>query len=205
MSLWKWHGRFWKADGVEHAGMSKMDLAARSLHTTSDFPNILANVANKTLQKGYAAEQRTYLPFSTRNDAIDFKSKSSLILGEGPSLEKVNEKGEFTRGTMAEGKEAWQLVTYGKVIGVTRQALINDDLGAFTRIPFMLGAAGVRLENDTVWGIITANAALADSVALFHATHKNLLSGGGPPWPWPASAPCASSSASRRAWMASRP
>lgn len=166
-----------EADGVDTRGMNKMDLAARALHTTSDFPNILAAVSGKTLQKGYAAEQRTFALFALRNDAIDFKSKSSLILGEGPSLDKVNEKGEFTRGTMAEGKEAWALATYGKVIGVTRQALINDDLGAFTRIPFMLGAAGVRLENDTVWGILIANAALADSVALCHATHKNLGSG----------------------------
>lgn len=166
-----------EGDGVDTRGMTRLDVATRSLNTTSDFPNILANVANKTLQAGYAAEQRTFTLFAMRDDAIDFKTKSSLILGEGPNLEKVNEKGEFTRGTMGEGKETWGLATYGKVIGLTRQALMNDDLGAFTRIPYMLGAAGVRLENDIVWGILIANAAMADSINLCHANHKNLGTG----------------------------
>lgn len=170
--------RVLESDGVSTTGMTKMELAGRALHTTSDFPNILANVANKTLQAGYKQEQRTFLPVGTRSDAVDFKQKSSLILGEGSNLDKVNEKGEFTRGTIGEGKEAWQIASYGKVFGITRQALINDDLGAFTRLPSMMGNAGVRLENDIFWGILIANAALADGVTLFHANHKNLLTGG---------------------------
>lgn len=167
-----------EADGVSCRGWTPMEIATRSLHTTSDFPNILAAISGKTLQAGYAAEQRTFLPFSTRNDAVDFKNKSSLQLGEGPSLDPVNEKGEFTRGTLGESAEAWKIKTYGKVIGITRQGLINDDLGAFTRIPKQFGSAGVRLENDIVWGIIIANAAMSDTVALCHATHANLITGG---------------------------
>jgi phage major head subunit gpT-like protein len=58
------------------------------------------------------------------------------------------------------------------------QVLINDDLDAFTRIPAMYGTAIATLESDVVWAIITANAAMADGVALFHATHKNLAGTG---------------------------
>ncbi|OFW10369.1 MAG: hypothetical protein A3H27_10145 [Acidobacteria bacterium RIFCSPLOWO2_02_FULL_59_13] len=74
-----------------------------------------------------------------------------------------------------------RLATYGKIVAITRQAIINDDLNAFTRIPEMHGRAARRLELDTVWSIITANAAMADGVALFHANHGNLASSGAAP------------------------
>jgi len=91
----------------------------------------------------------------------------------------VPESGEFKRGKLVEGKETWVLSTYGKIIGITRQAIINDDLGAFTRTPFLLGQEVAMLEADTVVGIITANGNLADGVALFEATtHKNLIAAG---------------------------
>lgn len=164
--------------GAKVRGMPAMDVAQRAL-STSDLPNILANVANKSLQMGYAAEPRTFLPFCTQHDAADFKQISSTMLSEGSNLETVNEHGEFRRGSVSDSAEKWNLTAYGKIFAVTRQALLNDDLQAFTRLPFMFGQAGVRLENDIVWGILTANAAMADTVALFHATHGNLQTGGG--------------------------
>jgi hypothetical protein len=117
-----------------------------------------------------------------------------------------NEKGEFKRGKISEGKETYALGTYGKIFAFTRQALINDDLGAFTRLPFMMGSASVRLENDTVWGILTTNAAMSDSVNLFHANHSNLTSGAtstisGAHW---ASPRCAPTWRPRRAWTPTR-
>jgi hypothetical protein len=87
---------------------------------------------------------------------------------------KVNEGGEFKRGTLAEGRESYRVETYGRVVAVTRQVLINDDLDAFTCIPAMYGTAIATLESDVVWGIILANAAMSDSIALFHQNHGNL-------------------------------
>jgi hypothetical protein len=95
-------------------------------------------------------------------------------MGEAPQLLKVNESGEFKRGTLAESKESYRIETYGRVVGITRQVLINDDLDAFTRIPAMYGNSIAQLESDVVWGIITTNPAMADGNALFHADHKNL-------------------------------
>ena len=64
------------------------------------------------------------------------------------------------------------------MVAITRQTLINDDLDAFTRIPAMYGNSIAQLEPDVVWGIITANPAMADGTALFHANHKNLAGTG---------------------------
>src|SRR5579885_1822684 len=107
--------------GRDWAGQTLLDLAKECLETagtrtkrlprheiaklalsTSDFPSILADVANKTLRQAYEAYPRTFLPFSRRRSAVDFKNINAVQLGEAPSLMKVNEKGEFTHGSIAE-------------------------------------------------------------------------------------------------------
>jgi len=106
--------------------------------------------------------------------ATDFKAMHRVQMGEAPRLLKVNEGGEFKRGTLAESKESYRIETYGRVVAITRQVLINDDLDAFTRIPAMYGNSIAQLESDVVWGIVTGNPKMADGKALFHADHGNL-------------------------------
>lgn len=163
--------------GENTRGMDKMNLAQRAL-ATSDFPIILANVANKTLRRGYEAAPQTFKPFTKQTSAPDFKTIQRSAFGDAPTLKKVNEHGEFTVGTIGEGKESYQLATYGRIVAITRQTIINDDLGAFADLPSKFGVAAANLESDIVWGIITANAAMNDTVALFHATHGNLTGTG---------------------------
>ena len=163
--------------GENTRGMDKLQLAQRAL-ATSDFPYILANVANKTLRAGYEAAPQTFKPFTRQTSAPDFKSIQRTAMGDAPALKKVNEHGEFTVGTIGEGKETYQLATYGRIVSITRQTIINDDLDAFASLPGKFGVAAANLESDIVWGIITANAAMNDSVALFHANHGNLTGTG---------------------------
>ncbi len=161
--------------------MSKADVAehALAMHTTSDFPNILADVAHKTLRVGYNEINRTFTTVGRRGTLPDFKPTNRVQLGEMPVLPKINEHGEYNSVTLGEGKEAIRLYSYGYTIGITRNAIINDDLGAFTRIPTEMGYAAARTEGDIAWALWIANAAMADGVALFHATHKNLAAAGG--------------------------
>ncbi len=160
--------------GVNTRGMSRDEVATRALHSTSDFPEILAAVTSKTLRQAYEAYPRTFLAFCRQVLATDFKAMHRVQMGEAPQLLKVNESGEFKRGTIGESKESYRIETYGRVVGITRQVLINDDLDAFTRIPAMYGNSIAQLESDVVWGIVTGNPAMADNKALFHADHKNL-------------------------------
>jgi phage major head subunit gpT-like protein len=180
--------------GVRTRGMSKLDIAQAALSmrsyggeltmraggmmATGDFSNVLANVANKTLRQAYSAAPQTFKPLVRIVTVPDFKQVSRVQLGEAPQLELVNEHGEFKRGKMSDTSEKYSVATYGKVVAITRQVLVNDDLDAFTRIPMAFGRQAANLESDTVWAIITANAAMADGVALFHATHKNLGTAG---------------------------
>ena len=160
--------------GVNTRGLSRDEVATRALHSTSDFPEILAAVTNKTLRQAYESYPRTFLGFCRQVPATDFKAMHRVQMGEAPQLLKVNESGEFQRGTLSESKESYRIETYGRVVAITRQVLINDDLDAFTRIPAMYGNSIAQLESDVVWGIVTGNAAMADGKKLFHVDHKNL-------------------------------
>jgi hypothetical protein len=179
-----------QAVGVKTRGMSKMQLATTALtpghgvrsgglHTTSDFVAILADTQNKSLRGAYELSPRTFLPWTTRSTAPDFKIVDRASLGEAPALVQVNEHGEFERGTIGNAKESYALVTYGRVFAVTRQVIINDDLDALTRVPARFGAMAAQKESDVVWAILLANAAMADGTALFHANHGNLTASGG--------------------------
>ena len=171
--------------GVSTRGMSKMEVAGLALSAratgyqgTSDFAAILGNVANKTLRNAYASTPRTFTAWARRATITDFRPVSRTQLGGAPDLQKVLEAGEFTYGTIGEGKEVYGLAAYGRIVAVTRQTLINDDLDAFTRVPAAFGAAAADLESDIVYGILVDNAAMGDAVALFHATHGNLSGAG---------------------------
>ena len=177
------------AVGVKTRGMSRNEIARVALQgrygveqyfagigsmTTSDFPNILANVANKTLRQAYESAPRTFVPFCRQVSAADFKPINRVQLSDVPTLPKVNEKGEFHRTALSDSKETYSLATFGEIVAITRKVIVNDDLQALTRVPAGLGQAAANLESDTVWAVITGNPNMADTVALFHATHKNL-------------------------------
>jgi phage major head subunit gpT-like protein len=178
LSLIEMARSFLEAEGIRVKGLGRDEIATRALHTGSDFPQILAGVTNRTLRDAYEAAPRTYQAIARRATVADFKSVQRLQLGEAPQLEKVNEAGEFKRGSIGEAKETYRVETYGKVVGITRQVVINDDLDAFTRVPSLFGTAAATLESDVVWSIFTANLAMADGKTLFHVGHSNLAGAG---------------------------
>lgn len=159
-------------------GLNDHGLLYRAGMSTSDFPSLLANVASKRLRDAYTAAPQPWRMLGRQSNSPDFKTKSVVALTGLPTFEKVLDGAEFKYGKFADSGETYALATYGKIVPITRQALINDDLGAFDRLPSMMGRGAAELENDVVWGVFTANANLADGVALFHATHANLGTAG---------------------------
>jgi hypothetical protein len=169
--------------GTNVRGLSSMQMAGAALGTvrlasTSDFPAIMSNVANKVAMKAYQEAPSTYQAWCAVGDAADFKATSRPQLSEAPSLDLITEDGEYKHGEFSEFKESNQLKTYAKAFRITRQAIINDDLGMLTRIPRAFGSAATRRINDLVYAIVTSGQTMAyDSTALFHADHGNLMSG----------------------------
>jgi hypothetical protein len=171
-----------EANGTSTRGMSKDEIAGEALATraggllsTSDFPIILGNVVSRTLRAAYDVAPQTFRPLVRETSVSDFKEVTRAQLGEAPRLERVNEHGEYKRGSVGEGSEKYRAYKYGKIVGITREAIVNDDLDAFTRISQMFGLAAAQLESDLVWGEILSNPTMGDGTALFHlANHKNL-------------------------------
>lgn len=91
-----------------------------------------------------------------------------------PNLDEIPAGAEYKYGTVGDRGETIQLATYGKLISMNRQTIINDDLQAFTRIPMMMGRAALRTIGNLVYAVLTSNPTMADGVALFHASHNNL-------------------------------
>lgn len=165
--------------GGESTGrLGKMELVGRAF-TTSDFPLLLLDAANKTMLKGFEEAPETWDRWAQTGDLSDFKIGNRPGLSSFDDLSLVSEDGEFTYGSFTEQAETIQLATYGKLFAITRQAIINDDLSAFTTIPARMGRAASRLVGDLAYGVITSNPLLNDGVALFAAGHNNLNEGPG--------------------------
>lgn len=170
------------ATSVRTTSMSKSDIAATALgltrrggyHTTSDFADLLEGIVNKTLRAAFDDAPQTYKAIARQMSAPDFKNITLLQLGNAPALEQVLEHGEYKRGTIATGKEAFALKKYGKIFAITRETIVNDDVDAFSRVPMLFGRSARTLESDLVWGQITSNPQMGDGNNLFSAAHANL-------------------------------
>ncbi len=169
--------------GIEIIGLADGAIVDRALHGTSDFPLLLGDVANKVLQEQMAAAPAAIKQVCRQTTIPDFRNRYSIQLGQAPTLMKVNENGEFKSGTIAEGRESYKLDTYGRIFGVNRQAIVNDNLSAFSDIGRLFASAAAQFEAQFLVDLMTANngvgPVMSDNKKLFDAAHSNLAASGG--------------------------
>lgn len=165
---------------MSRESMYEMLLGRRSAYvptgyaTTADFPQILANTANKALISGFQYEPTTYQAWAAISDVADFKPVKRISVGAAPELLRVNEGAEVTIGAFGERAEELRLYTYARRLVITRQALINDDLSVFERVFASFGARAAALANSLAYAVINDNPTMSDGKALFHADHGNM-------------------------------
>ncbi len=160
----------WK--GERHRNLSADEMIWRAM-TGTDLPYIVEAAVSKVLLDGYQEHEPTFLPFCRRVDLPDFKLVNRIGLSEVPTLTKHKDGAETKRTELSDEKEQWSIDEYRNMLQITRQTIINDDMDAFSRIPVMFADAARRMESNVVWAVVTANAAMADGVALFHSGHSN--------------------------------
>lgn len=142
--------------------------------STSDFPYILAATANKSLLDAYNTAKSTWEQWCSSGSLSDFKEAGRIKLSDMGDLEVVPEGGHYPEGKASDSREPIQLKTYGKRFSITRQAIINDDLSAFTRIPASMGSAARRVPDQLAIALLLSNPTMSDGHALFSAGHNNL-------------------------------
>jgi len=172
--------------GVRATGLGRMEVVGQAFTrvftpgaSTSDFANLLSNTAEKAMLVGWDEAEETWAAWCKIGRLPDFKTADRVGMSGFGDLDQVPENGEFTIGQFADLKETIKLLTYGKRFPISRQAIINDDLTAFTEIPRKMGRAANRKVGDLAYERLTSNPTLnQDGVALFDATHGNLVGPG---------------------------
>lgn len=167
-----------RAAGHPVTGLAGEDLITRASHTTSDFPLILGDAVGRELRAAYQAVPSALKAAGRRTTANDFRQRHRLQLSADMKLERVGEGGEYKFGTMNEARETYRLDTFGKIFRITRQAMVNDDVGAFADAATRLGRAASAFEATLIRDLIEANSGagptMSDGNPLFHvASHAN--------------------------------
>lgn len=164
--------------GVGIAGYTPMQMVGLAFtHSSSDFGQILIDVAHKSLLKGWETATENYEQFTSRGILTDFRPAKRVGLGEFGYLPTVGEGEEYTFGTLGDEGASIALATYGQLFSITRQAIINDDMHLLTTIPQKMGQAAKATIAKLVFALITGNATAQDGKKLFDASHKNSLTG----------------------------
>lgn len=155
-----------------------MELARAAINSTSTFPAIMSNLANKSVMVGFNEAETTYQIWAGKGSNRDFKEAARYALSEAGNLELVPEGGQFKQDSLGEASARTKVATYGKLFSLTRQAIINDDLGLFSKIATKYGSAAKRLVNKMVYAQLTGNVQMQDNIALFDAKHGNVAGTG---------------------------
>lgn len=163
-------------EGALRAAFPERGRARIEAGSTVSLPDIFSNVANKFLLQGYNAVERAYDTITKYGTTRDFKRKTSLALTADLTFKRLGKDGEIEHGKPGEEKFGNQVDTFARMLSITRQDLINDDLGALTEIPQMIGRGGALAFVEDFWAVWKNDA------AFFTGPHNNLISGSDMPW-----------------------
>lgn len=166
----------------------RMDVVGRAFtmrssaigHTPSDFANILQNVANKAVLRGFDEAQESWQKWCQVGNLSDFKQAHRVQLSSFDDLDLIGPGGEYKYGTFSDRGETIQLGTYGKIFAITRQAIINDDMQILSSVPSKMGRAAARVPGDLAYAVLTTNPVMSDGNALFSGAHNNEGTAGAP-------------------------
>jgi len=115
---------------------------------------------------------------SKERSANDFRPNPVTGLTGTPEFLVVEENGEYTYASFQDIGDSFKLWTAGRIISLSRQLIINDQLGLFGDMGGHLGRGAALHEANAWWANVLGNPNLSDGVALFHASHGNLAPSG---------------------------
>lgn len=165
-----------KLDGIPYSrGFDNETI--RAAFSSVSLPGILSNVANKKLLQSYEAQPVIATKLCSTGDLNDFKETERFRLTDVGDLLPVAADGEIKDGGLLEEAATNRLETYGKKFCLTRKMIINDDLNAFMKVPVAMGNRAARLIDQLFFSRLLQNPAQNDGKALFHNSHRNILTG----------------------------
>lgn len=172
--------------GVKTRGLDRMDLASRAfvhrdaggIMAVGDFPLLLENVLNKVLLAAYATAPDTWSRWCKRGTVTDFRASNRYRLGSFSVLDPLTQSGEFAQKAINDAEKASiSAGTKGNIVGITRQTIVNDDLGGLVDLLSMLGRAAMLTVEVDAYALLAQNAGLGPTfgaVPVFDASRGNI-------------------------------
>lgn len=166
--------------GYDYRGKDRMEIVGAAFtQSAGDFPILMENAMHKTLQAAYTIAADTWRRFCAVGAVSDFRDHPRYRLAALQNLQPLNELGEFRNGNIPDGERARvRIGTKGLIINLSRQAIINDDLGSFVGLSAQLGRSAARTIETDVYTVLLMNGGLGpvmdDGYTLFHANHGNI-------------------------------
>ena len=145
--------------------------------STVSLQGILSNIANKMLLEGYNYVEDAWRKIAKIASVNDFKEHTRYRMTGSFQFLQVGPDGELKHGKVDEQSFGQKADTHGIMFALTRQMIINDDMGAFTEIPRQIGMGAAEAIADAVWGLWLRNPTQSDGKAFFHADHNNYAEG----------------------------
>jgi hypothetical protein len=156
-------------------------IVARAALKSSDFGIIAGNVVHKQLMDAYQTFDPTWQIWADEAEFSDLKSKIAFDFTDASSLDPIAEGAAYPEGVIGEKGETYKLSKFGKIIRLTDELFINDDLDALAKLPRILAMKAHLNTSKIVYGVLTGSHVMADTVELFDAAHNNLAGTGAVP------------------------
>lgn len=166
--------------GQTYRGDTPLNIAGRAfnMQTRSDFPVILERAITLAILLEYARVPSTWRNWCKVGQVSDFRDSERLRLGSIGVLDDVLENGELKNKTIPDGeKEKLRARTKGNIIAVTREAIINDDLGYLLDTARWAGTSAANTLEALAYTTLLSNPKLNDGYPLFHTKHNNIATG----------------------------
>lgn len=132
--------------------------ALRAAFSSADIPNVLSNVAHKFVLAGFGDAGEYWRAVSRAVPVTDFKQVKGVRLVMGGLLKSLAKGGELQHVNLSDEARNIQAATKGSIVGITREDLINDDLGVLAFIPERFGMMAGRTINTDVFAAISTTA-----------------------------------------------
>lgn len=171
------------ADSIGYKGplrsaADRVDVFMNASHSRSDFTGIFENALNKSLLDRYMIAEPTFRKIARQRTFKDFRAHPMVRAGDFPKLQPIGEGGEIVFGTFGEKRETAILSSYASGLRISRQMMIDDDLGAIDDMIGDYGSMVADFEEETFYAFLASAALTSDAVAVWHATHNNLAGAG---------------------------
>jgi phage major head subunit gpT-like protein len=133
---------------IRDGNLREVIKAAFATHLIS---NVLSATYGKFLLNGYLAVESTWDMISSVRSVSDFKTVTGVRVNGGFDFEEVAQDGELKSADASDETRTIKAKTYGRISSLTRQDIINDDLGALTILPTRLGRGAALKLNSVFW------------------------------------------------------